>query len=102
MVYEIKVNRRVNVDDLSKLVHVLGYNYGEVSKAVLWALKYKNNLPKRDAYLVHLATNLSDLLTDIHKIREMLGIPKDNFDWLADEREKERRETFRKKGRPYI
>lgn len=99
---KVEIKRNVDVNDLSKLVHVLGYNYGEVSKAILWALKYKDNFQKRDAYLVHLSTNLSDLLTDIYKIRDKLGIPEENFKWLADEREKERIKTFQKKGRPYI
>jgi len=49
---------------------------------------------KKNAYLVHLITNLSDLYTDINKIRREIGIPPENFIWLAEEREKERTEIF--------
>jgi len=32
---EIKITREVDTDKVSQLIHVLGYNFGEVSKAIL-------------------------------------------------------------------
>ena len=98
---DIKITN-VNVTFVSQMTHVMAYNLGEVSKAILWAMKYRDNPERCRAYLTHFATNLSDLFADICKIRKALGITEEAFEWLANEREGERRKEFAKKGRPYI
>jgi len=66
----------------------------ERSQKQFLGIKISTGPFKKKAYLVHLITNLSDLYTDINKIRREIGIPPENFIWLAEEREKERTEIF--------
>lgn len=91
-----------DVEKISMMIHVMGYNYGEIAKAILWALKYKKDPEKRKAYLVHMVTNLSDLYKDIEKMCIVLGLSWTEFCKLSDAREAERMERFERKGRPYI
>jgi hypothetical protein len=94
----------VDVQQVADLNLVLGYNVGELDKCLLWALKY-HRAGRPDlvrGYLLHLVTNLSDVLVDVEKLAKAVGVPWNDLVRLSDAREVERRETFEATGRPYI
>lgn len=92
----------LDMDQLSTLGHVLGYNVGEVHKCLIWMMKHRDNKDLLKPYAIHMLTNVSDVLIDVAKIANAAGVGMVEMEDLAQRREQERAKEFAARNRPYV